>query len=97
MGITDPPYVYRDQFFAEWLAAAPGRRVELTCHPGFLDITLDGRGGSLTDGQLHRRQREYQLLNQPTFAEAVAAAGFELRRAAESDRQAEPTALGRAG
>ena len=93
MGITDPPYVHRDQFFAEWLAAAPGRRVELTCHPRFLDITLDGRDGSLTDGQLHRRQREYQLLNQPTFAEAVAAAGFELRCAAELLQQAESTAL----
>ena len=97
MGITDPPYVHRDGFFAEWLAAAPGQRVELTCHPGFLDITLDGRDGSLTDGQLHRRQREYQLLSQPAFAEAVAAAGFELCCTADLDRQAEPTALRRAG
>ncbi len=97
MGITDPSYVHRDQFFAEWLAAAPGQRVELTCHPGFLDTTLDGRDGSLADGQLHRRQREYQLLNQPTFAEAVTKAGFDLRGAAELHRQAEPTALRRAG
>ena len=97
MGITDPPFVHRDGFFAEWLAAAPGQRVELTCHPGFLDITLNGRDGSLTDGQLHRRQREYQLLSQPAFVEAVAAAGFELSCAADLDRQAEPTALRRAG
>ena len=78
LGITDPPFVHRDPFFAEWLAAAPGQRVELTCHPGILDATIEGRDGSLTDGQLHRRQREYHLLSQPEFAEAVRAAGFEL-------------------
>ena len=78
MGITDPPFVHRDAFFAEWLAAAPGRVVELTCHPGMLDATLEGRDGSLTDGQLHRRQREYELLGRPEFLDAVRAAGFEL-------------------
>ena len=31
MGITDPPFVHRDGFFVEWLAAAPGSIVELTC------------------------------------------------------------------
>ena len=97
MGVTDPPYVHRDEFFAEWLAAAPGHRVELTCHPGLLDITLQGRDGSLADGQLHRRQREYQLLGRPDFDEAVAAAGFELRCASDSIRQPVLLAARRAG
>ena len=77
MGITDPPLVHRDAFFAEWLTAAPGSVVELTCHPGMLDATLEGRDGSLTDGQLHRRQREFELLGRPDFLDAVRAAGFE--------------------
>ena len=78
LGVTDPPFVSDPRFFARWLAAAPGRVVELTCHPGYLDATLAGRDGSLTDGQLHRRQREYELLRDPAFHEAVAAAGFTL-------------------
>ncbi len=81
IGITDPPFVHRDRFFADWLATAPGRCVELTCHPGWLDTTIDGRDGSLTDGQLHRRQREFELLNRPEFAEALRIGGFELRSA----------------
>ena len=82
LGVTDPPFVGDPRFFARWLAAAPGRVVELTCHPGYLDATLAGRDGSLTDGQLHRRQREYELLRDPAFHEAVAAAGFTLTDAA---------------
>jgi predicted glycoside hydrolase/deacetylase ChbG (UPF0249 family) len=75
-GITDPPFVHRDAFFAEWLAAVPGRVVELTCHPGYLDATIDGRDGSMTDGQLHRRAREFELLRLPAFHAAVRVAGF---------------------
>jgi len=97
MGITDPPCVHRDEFFGEWLAAAPGHRVELTCHPGFLDLTVQGRDGSLADGQLDRRQREYQLLGRPDFAEAVAAAGFELRCASDSIRPPAISEVRRAG
>lgn len=78
LGVTDPPYVRDPRFFDRWLAAAPGRVVELTCHPGYLDATLAGRDGSLTDGQLHRRQREYELLRDPAFHDAVRAAGFTL-------------------
>ena len=81
LGITDPPFVHRDEFFAEWVAAAPGEILELTCHPGILDATIEGRDGSLVDGQLHRRQREYELLGQPAFADAVREAGFEFREA----------------
>ncbi len=60
---------------------ARGRVVELTCHPGLLDATLEGRDGSLADGQLHRRAREHRLLGRPEFAQAVRAAGFEFREA----------------
>jgi predicted glycoside hydrolase/deacetylase ChbG (UPF0249 family) len=76
IGITDPPYVWDPDFFRRWLAAARGRFVELTCHPGLLDPTLPGRDGSLADGQVHRRQRELELLRDPAFLDAVAAAGF---------------------
>jgi predicted glycoside hydrolase/deacetylase ChbG (UPF0249 family) len=76
IGITDPPCVWDPDFFRRWLAATPGRFVELTCHPGLLDPTLPGRDGSLADGQVHRRQRELELLRDPAFLDAVAAAGF---------------------
>ena len=62
---------------------APERFVELTCHPGYLDPTLDGRDGSLADGQLRRRVREFELLADPGFLDAVAAAGFTLVSASE--------------
>ena len=58
-------------------SAEPGRVVELTCHPGYLDAAVDGRDGSMTDGQLHRRAREFELLRRPEFLHAVRAAGFE--------------------
>lgn len=83
LGVTDPPHVRDVRFFARWLAAAPGRVVELTCHPGHLDGSLDGRDGSFTDGQLHRRVRELELLRDPAFRDAVTAAGFTLVPAAE--------------
>jgi hypothetical protein len=83
IGITDPPCVWDADFFRRWLARAPGRFVELTCHPGRLDPTLAGRDGSLVDGHVHRRQRELELLRDPAFAAAVAAAGFTLVTAAE--------------
>lgn len=83
LGITDPPYVRDPRFFRRWLARSPGRFVELTCHPGFLDATLDGRDGSFTDGQLHRRQRELELLRDPGFRTAVESEGFTLVTGAE--------------
>jgi predicted glycoside hydrolase/deacetylase ChbG (UPF0249 family) len=83
LGITDPQCVYDPTFFARWLAAAPGRVVELTCHPGHFDPTLVGRDGTLTDGQVHRRVRELELLRKPGFLDAVRTAGFTLVSAAE--------------
>jgi hypothetical protein len=83
LGITDPPFVRDPRFFRRWLARSPGRFVELTCHPGFLDATLDGRDGSFTDGQLHRRQRELELLRDPGFRLAVESEGFTLVTGAE--------------
>ena len=55
IGITDPPFVHRDRFFADWLATAPGRCVELTCHPGWLDTAIASRDGSLTQRCQGRR------------------------------------------
>ena len=72
IGITDPPFVPRPGLLraAGWRRRR-GRFVELTCHPGHLDPTLAGRDGSLADGQIHRRQRELELLRDPAFLEAV--------------------------
>lgn len=77
-GITDPAFVHDPAFFARWLATIPGRFVELSCHPGHLDPTLDGRDGTLTDGQIHRRPYELAQLADPAFRAAVRANGFEL-------------------
>jgi predicted glycoside hydrolase/deacetylase ChbG (UPF0249 family) len=78
IGITDPPCVADPDFFARWLALAPGREVELICHPGHHDATLIGRDGTASDGLLKRRVDELALLSQPRFREAVAAAGLAL-------------------
>jgi hypothetical protein len=56
----------------------PGRVVELTCHPGHFDATLEGRDGSPADGQLQRRVDEYQRLGDPGFVEAIRRGGFVL-------------------
>lgn len=83
IGITNPPFVHDPAFFLRWLRQTPGRFVELTCHPGHLDDTLDGRDGTLADGQLHRRAAEYDRLRDPAFLPAVREAGFTLVTAAE--------------
>jgi predicted glycoside hydrolase/deacetylase ChbG (UPF0249 family) len=77
-GITDPPWVADPEFLARWLTRVPGQVVELTCHPGRMDTTLVGRDCTLTDGQLHRRVNEFQLLQQANFKEACRRAGFAL-------------------
>jgi predicted glycoside hydrolase/deacetylase ChbG (UPF0249 family) len=82
-GITDPPFVHAPDFFGRWLASVPGRFVELSCHPGHFDATLDGRDGTIADGHMHRRARELDLLREPAFRDAVRSAGFKLVTAAE--------------
>lgn len=77
-GVTDPPFVHAPDFFSRWLASAPGRFVELSCHPGYFDATLDGRDGTIADGHMHRRARELELLREPGFREDVRRAGFRL-------------------
>src|SRR5207245_4026087 len=39
-GITDPFWVADPAFLLRWLSLIPGTVVELTCHPGYLDMTL---------------------------------------------------------
>jgi predicted glycoside hydrolase/deacetylase ChbG (UPF0249 family) len=77
-GITDPPWVADPDFLTRWLAAMPGRVVELTCHPGHLDSSLVGRDCTADDGHLQRRVNEFALLRQPSFQEATRRAGFVL-------------------
>jgi predicted glycoside hydrolase/deacetylase ChbG (UPF0249 family) len=89
LGITDPPCVRDPAFFARWLAAAPGRFVELSCHPGHLDLTLEGRDGARADGHIDRRPEEFARLSDPGFLDAARRAGFELVTAAELARRQE--------
>ena len=77
-GITDPPWVADPDYLVRWLTRIPGRVVELTCHPGYLDTTLIGRDCTATDGLLLRRVRELHLLRQPGFRDACRRAGFTL-------------------
>ncbi|HJZ58791.1 MAG TPA: ChbG/HpnK family deacetylase [Gemmataceae bacterium] len=83
VGVTDPEWVRDPRFFTRWLRAAPGRFVELCCHPGRLDFTLHGRDGTLSDGQLHRRLHEFEQLADAGFLTAARNAGFEPVTAAE--------------
>jgi predicted glycoside hydrolase/deacetylase ChbG (UPF0249 family) len=73
VGITDPRWVRDPAFFPRLLARAPGRAVELICHPGRPDPTLSGRDG---DGPQPRREQELGLLGGPSFDEACRRAGF---------------------
>ena len=77
-GITDPPCVADPDFLARWLTRVPGDVVELTCHPGYFDPTLIGRDCTATDGQLQRRVRERQLLEDVGFETAYRQARFTL-------------------
>jgi predicted glycoside hydrolase/deacetylase ChbG (UPF0249 family) len=77
-GVTDPAWLADPRFFERWLARLPGRVVELTCHPGHLDLALVGRDCREGDGQLQRRVREWGLLRQPGFVDAYQRAGFTL-------------------
>jgi predicted glycoside hydrolase/deacetylase ChbG (UPF0249 family) len=77
-GITDPPAVRNPAFFTRWLLRVPGRTVELACHPGYPDPTLDGRDCRPGDGLAQRRVDEMGLLLQPGFTAACRQAGFTL-------------------
>jgi predicted glycoside hydrolase/deacetylase ChbG (UPF0249 family) len=77
-GVTDPRWVTDPHFFVRWLKRAPGRVVELMCHPGHRDETLLGRDCAANDGQLQRRRDELVLLQHPSFREACRQARFAL-------------------
>jgi predicted glycoside hydrolase/deacetylase ChbG (UPF0249 family) len=78
IGITDPPHVTDPEFYARWLARVPGTTVELACHPGQPDVTLNGRDGTPENGLLQRRLDEWKLLQQPNFLATCRKAGFVL-------------------
>jgi predicted glycoside hydrolase/deacetylase ChbG (UPF0249 family) len=77
-GVTNPSCVRDARFLVRWLARVPGHVVELTCHPGFTDLTLVGRDCFPGDGQLERRLHEYERLNSPTFRDSVRQNAFTL-------------------
>lgn len=77
-GVTDPPCVHDANFFVRWLARIPGQVVELTCHPGYRDVSLVGRDCTLHDGQIERRVRELELLQETRFEEVCRQAGWTL-------------------
>ena len=79
-GVADHASVSDARFFARWLSSISGRDVDLMCHPGLEDPTLEGRDGTVEDGGLARRVREYELLGRDEFLTACANAGFRLTR-----------------
>jgi predicted glycoside hydrolase/deacetylase ChbG (UPF0249 family) len=78
-GVTDPPRVADERFFARWLAAARGETVELMCHPGYADETLAGRDETTMAARVH----ELHLLRSADFVADVRRAGFRLTAPAE--------------
>ncbi len=81
LGVTDPPCVSCPNFLMRWIDHTNGlteQFLELTCHPGHFDVTLVGRDGTLSDGQLHRRAAEFDRLCDPRFRDAVMNAGLEI-------------------
>lgn len=77
-GITDPESLQDPDFLIRQLRETPGQVVELTCHPGHLDLSLPGRDGTLENGLIHRRVRELELLSDERLPEAIRQAGFVL-------------------
>ncbi|MFO0965374.1 MAG: ChbG/HpnK family deacetylase [Gemmataceae bacterium] len=69
-----------DDFFGRWLRAMPGRCVELMCHPGHFDATLEGRDGEDAAAWQERRACEWRLLASPKFREECENAGFRVTR-----------------
>ena len=61
-GLTDPKWVDDPDFLVRWVAATPGRTVELMVHPGYRDDALLGRDCTAGDGQLERRVAELARL-----------------------------------
>jgi predicted glycoside hydrolase/deacetylase ChbG (UPF0249 family) len=78
IGITDPPCVADERFYARWLNGVPGGAVELACHPGYRDETLIGRDCCGDDACVARRVHELHLLRSADFPDAVRRAGFRL-------------------
>jgi predicted glycoside hydrolase/deacetylase ChbG (UPF0249 family) len=93
IGITNPRNVHDPAFLTRWLARSVGDMVELTCHPGYFDPSLDGRDCTPTDGMQDRRVREMQLLRHPNFHAALRSAGFKLTAPAELIRRSLGTAV----
>jgi predicted glycoside hydrolase/deacetylase ChbG (UPF0249 family) len=79
IGVTDPHCVHAGDFFVRWVRSARGRFVELGCHPGHPDPTLEGRD----DDAAGRRPAEFVRLESAGFLDAVRQAGFRLVTAAE--------------
>lgn len=75
-GLADDRSAEDPNFFPDRLAVIPGRIVELMCHPGLYDASLEGRDGSSADGGLKRREREYRFLVADSFLNACARVGF---------------------
>ncbi|MCC6419487.1 MAG: ChbG/HpnK family deacetylase [Gemmataceae bacterium] len=83
IGITNPPCVADPVFLPRWLERAPGRVVELVCHPGYWDGTLIDRDCTPTDGGVQRRVHEMHRLTEPSFPAAWRRAGFRLTAPSE--------------
>jgi predicted glycoside hydrolase/deacetylase ChbG (UPF0249 family) len=76
LGLTNSGSARRADCFARWLRAAPGRCVELMCHPGYTDETLLGRDARPGDGWLEQRRGELELLRGEAFPATCQAAGL---------------------
>lgn len=83
IGITNPECVNEPEFFIRWIRSARTSQVELACHPGYFDETLVGRDGTLSDGQIHRREHELQRLMDTRFLQCVHECNFQIHSAEE--------------
>ncbi len=75
VGIVGPQGL-TDRLLTRWLAVAPGRVVELMCHPGRLDEVAAARDGRAPEA----RQRELDLLEPLDLESLAAGAGLRLVR-----------------
>lgn len=78
VGVTSPECWVSPGYLDDWLARAPGRRLELVCHPGFRDATLQRRDEAVGDPEGIHRQREYELLAAEGFLATCRRRGLEL-------------------
>jgi predicted glycoside hydrolase/deacetylase ChbG (UPF0249 family) len=79
IGINNGRDPMRPSFFAERLASAGAESIELMCHPGYRDESLNGRDGNPSEIELASREAELRSLRRGDSLECLADLGYDFQ------------------